>query len=233
MSNNKNLSKGLKQAEKMGDLRMTNAEQRLVSAVNSSNSEKASTFLDAINKYAKEQRDKIHNELETRKKEEIKKVENEVLSDAYKLIQHELHIMKKEITSKLSGEEIKNRKSLFDQRNEITADVFDKVKTKLAEFTKTEGYPKLLYSYAKATAGVLTEKNTVIFLRSEDMRYENEIKKAFPSMSGCVVKQADDILIGGLRGVNETMGLVVDETLDSKLAGQYQWFQKNSGLRID
>ena len=49
--------------------------------------EKASAFLEAINKYAEQQRNEIHAEVEQFKEEELKKAEIEVLTDAYTLIQ--------------------------------------------------------------------------------------------------------------------------------------------------
>ena len=51
--------------------------------------EKASAFLEAINKYAEQQRNEIHAEVEQFKEEELKKAEIEVLTDAYTLIQKE------------------------------------------------------------------------------------------------------------------------------------------------
>ena len=44
--------------------------------------EKASAFLEAINKYAEQQRNEIHAEVEQFKEEELKKAETEVLTDA-------------------------------------------------------------------------------------------------------------------------------------------------------
>lgn len=233
MARKKNLNQDLKKAKNLGELKMTRSEAEMISEVESSNDAKASTFLDAINKYAEEQRDKLHSESEKRKQEELAKAENEILNDAYQLIQHELAKARKEITSKLSKEEIESKKELFKKRNEITNKVFEDVRNKLIAFTESEDYSKLLISYAKAASKILSEKNTVIYLRSKDMSYANKIKHEFPLMSGCIVTEADDILIGGIRAYNENMGLVVDETLDSKLADQHEWFQKNSGLRIE
>lgn len=213
--------------------KMTRSEEAAVNSVRAANDEKATTFLDAINKYAKEQSNKINDESQALREKELKKAENEILNDAYKLIQSELNQARKEITSSISKEQIAGKKELFRLRTDITIKVFDKVKTKLIEFTKTPEYPKLLENYAKVTATVLTEDDTVIYLRHDDMCYEAAIKKVFPKNSNCIVKEADNIEIGGLRGANQTMGLVVDETLDSKLANQYEWFQRNSELRID
>ena len=43
---------------------------------------------------------------------------------------------------------------------------------------------------------------------------------------------SDSIKIGGILAVNKVMSLVVDETLDSKLEEQRNWFEENSKLNI-
>ena len=46
------------------------------------------------------------------------------------------------------------------------------------------------------------------------------------------MKEDKNILLGGLRMVGEDGKIAVDDTLDTRLASQREWFQKNSGLII-
>ena len=71
--------------------------------------EKASAFLEAINKYAEQQRNEIHAEVEQFKEEELKKAEIEVLTDAYTLIQKEMAQMRKEVATEISHEEVEGK----------------------------------------------------------------------------------------------------------------------------
>lgn len=192
--------------------------------------EKASAFLEAINKYAEQQRNEIHAEVEQFKEEELKKAEIEVLTDAYTLIQKEMAQMRKEVATEISHEEMEGKKKLFLQRQEITQEVFEKAKEKLLAYTQTEFYPSLLEGYASSIAKVLTKPGTILLVKASDLAFADRIQKAYALP--CEVKADDSILIGGIRGSNAEMGLVADETLDSKLEAQYEWFFSNSGLSV-
>lgn len=191
---------------------------------------KTSNFLKAINKYAEEQRTKIKNEAENFKKEEIEKAESEILNDVYILIQKEMAEMKAKITKGISKKELDSRKNLFEKRNSITKKVFQKSKLKLLEFTKTDEYPKLLAKYAKAISSVLVKPGTIIYVRKEDLCFSDIIREAFGR--NCNIETKENIKIGGIYSYNPNMGLIADETLDSKLEEQHIWFAENSGLKL-
>lgn len=190
----------------------------------------ASTFLEAINKYAEQQKNQIQNEIEELKREELKKAENEVLNDAYKLIQRELTNMRKSIKSDLSKKEMDSKRQLLKQRELIFKEVFYKAEAKLIDYTKGNRYPKLLIEYAKNISSVMKSGRSILYVKPGDIRYKDIIKSAFAKE--CDVLVDDHIDIGGIRAVNEEMGLVADETLDAKLYHQRDWFEQNSGLSI-
>ena len=192
--------------------------------------ENASTFLEAINKYAEQQKNHIQSEVEKFKQEEIKKAENEVLNDAYKLIQREITDMKKEIKSDISKHEMNSRRELLKQRESIFKSVFKKAEQRLLEYTKGSEYPKLLVGYAKNINSVLNHDDNILYVKQDDMQYEGIIKSAFGR--DCKVEVDDHIDIGGIRAINKTVGLVADETLDAKLYHERAWFAQNSGLRV-
>lgn len=192
--------------------------------------EKTSNFLEAINKYAEEQRTKIQAEVEQFKKEELEKAETEILSDAYILIQKEMSQMRLAISSEVSRKSMDSRKELFEKRQGITAEVFQKAADRLAEFTKTADYPVLLEQFASHIAKVLTKPGAVLYIREQDASFAPRIEAAFGN--SCTVRQTDDIVLGGIRGYHAEMGLVADETLDSRLEAQKEWFTENCGMHV-
>ena len=62
------------------------------------------------------------------------------------------------------------------------------------------------------------------------MKYADKISKAFKGE--VTVKEVADILIGGLRVYCPSQQIAVDETLDTKLEGQREWFYANASLQI-
>lgn len=205
-------------------------------------------FLKAIEKYAEEQRTKIRFESETYKKEELEKAETEGLREAYTLIQREMSAVRTEISSKLSRDEMESRTHLFEKRNEMTEKVFDKAAQKLIAFTKTAEYEKLILDSVKKIAQTLKADDIVFYVKSEDLKLAEKIKTTFASERGkekkltdkiraafspaCEVKASKEIKIGGITGRSANLGLIADDTLDTKLDGQREWFYKNSGLKV-
>lgn len=146
--------------------------------------EKASAFLEAINKYAEQQRNEIHAEVEQFKEEELKKAEIEVLTDAYTLIQKEMAQMRKEVATEISHEEMEGKRKLFLQRRQITQEVFERAKEKLLAYTRTDTYPSLLEGYASSMAKTLTKPGTVLLVREADLVYADRIQSLFASLRG-------------------------------------------------
>lgn len=191
---------------------------------------KTSNFLKAINKYAAEQRKEIKTRADEFRKYELQKAEVDVLRDAYYLIQNEMAQMKKNISSEVSRLEVEKRKELFAKRNAIMDEVLGKAREKLVAFTKTQEYVELLKRSAASISEVLKKSGTTLYISKNDEHLVEAIREAYGKI--CKVEVSKDIKIGGILAVNKVMSLVVDETLDSKLDDQKQWFAENSKLSL-
>ena len=168
--------------------------------------------------------------MEQFKKQELEKAETESLNDAYVLIQKEMSQMRLAISSEVSRKNMERRKTLFEKRQQITIEVFQKAANPLAEFTITADDPVLLEKYAAQIAQVLTQPGTVLSIRKKDAALSSRIQKAFGG--NCTIEETNDIKLGGIRGYNASMGLVADETLDSKLEEQREWFTETCGMHV-
>ena len=205
-------------------------------------------FLKAIEKYAEEQRNKIRFESESFKKQELEKAETEGIREAYTLIQREMAAIRTEISSQLSRDEMASRKKIFEKRNKMTENVFEKVTQRLVEFTKTADYEKLMLESVKKIAQALKADDVIFFIKESDLKFADKIKVAYTAerlkdkkladkiksafSPSCEVKSSKEIKIGGITGRSASLGLIADETLDTKLDGQRAWFYQNSGLRV-
>lgn len=194
------------------------------------NTSKTSNFLKAINKYAAEQRKEIKTRAEEFKKYELQKAEAEVLKDAYFLIQREMAQMKKGISSEVSKLEMEKRKELFSKRQSIMDDVFKKAETRLLEFTKTQDYIELIKKYVQSISKILKKSGTVLYISEKDQNIADIIREFFGKI--CKVEVDKNIKIGGVIAVNHSMAMIIDETIDSKLLDQKEWFAENSKLNI-
>lgn len=192
---------------------------------------KSSNFLNAIDKYAKKRRKKMTEELEKIEERELKKAETEIVEDVNTMIQRELTSMKNKILIEVSHKELEERKKVSLRRRNMIKEMFSECRQKLIEYTNSEDYVNSLKQYAAQIAKTLNNLDDVkLFVKKEDLKYQEEIKKAFAGK--CEVISADDIEIGGIRGFSEARGLIADETLDAKLNEQKDWAAENFGVLL-
>jgi len=191
---------------------------------------KTDNFLKAIEKYAAEQRSKIETEAEEFKTKEINKAEEDGLKEAYVLLQKKMLSINTEIARELSKAENASRKSVFEKRQEIENKVFERAAQKLLDYTKTDKYIKKLLESAKAISDKLTADDVVLYICDRDMKFKDKIISAFGKK--CDIQVSNEIKIGGIMGISRKIGLLIDETLDTKLENQKEWFCENSGLTI-
>lgn len=191
---------------------------------------KTDNFLKAIKKYADNQRNTILNEVDNFKKEKIAEAKKKAEYDSEKLIKDKLEAKKNEQTSKIAKLMQEGQRKLFLERAEMTESVFKKAEEKLIEFTKTTKYSELLNNYAKNISALFDGKSCVIYINERDMAFADQIKTLFGGKAELCADKT--IKIGGLKGYCEALSIVADETLDSKLNAQREWFFENSGLSV-
>lgn len=191
---------------------------------------KTDNFLKAIHKYADEQRQAMRTEVELLKEEKLKDAEKKGKADSEKYISKKLEEKKNEETSVLAKLMQDGQKQLFIERAEMTESIFKKAEEKLIDYTKTNDYTKTLENSVKAVAELFGNHSCVLYIKAEDMDKADKIKSLF---GGNAEVQADkSIKIGGIKGYSSEMRIVADETLDTKLANQKQWFIEHSGLSV-
>lgn len=192
--------------------------------------EKVSKFVQAITAYAEEQREKILHEAEAFKKERMQKAEQEVLGDAYKLIQHETAEIRSEGVREMSRRDLAARKEVLTRRQQIMDDVFTRAEKKLLDFASSPDYRAYIIKMIKEMTGSLPSEGTVYLITKRDESLKDELASICPS--GSRVEVSDDINIGGILATNSKNGQIIDNTLDSKLQAQHDWFTINSGLTV-
>ena len=191
---------------------------------------KTDNFLKAIEKYAAEQRSKIESEAEEFKSKELNKAEEDGLKEAYVLLQKKMLSINTSIARELSKAENASRKSTFAKRQEIEDKVFERAKEKLLEYAGTDKYIQKLLESTKTVSEKLTADDVTLYVCERDLKLKNKIISAFGRK--CDVQASNEIQIGGIMGISRTVGLLADETLDTKLQNQREWFCENSGLTI-
>ena len=195
-----------------------------------SSNDVASRFLKSIDKYARQQQSKIEKEIEEIEKAELEKSEARIIEDINNMIQKELISMKNKISVDISHKELECRKSLAKKRQNILDEMFNTCTKELIEYTKTSEYVEKMKEYAKAISKVLGSTDTKLFIKYEDLKYSDLIKESFGR--NCEIQADEEIQIGGIRGYSEKLGMMGDETLDTSLQNQRDWFIQKYGSKL-
>lgn len=190
---------------------------------------KESKFLDAINKYAEKQKATISTEVEEYKNQRIEQATEQGLKDAYDLIQRDITRRKSEIITELSAKEHALRMRQFTKRQEICDEVFAKAKQKLIDFTGSADYEAYLKKSAEEIKEMFGNTTVSVSLSEKDMRCVDTVRAILPDAD---FKADNSIRIGGLKAYSRGDGILADNTLDTKLEDQREWFIENSGLKV-
>ncbi len=190
---------------------------------------KESKFLDAINRYAESQKAQIKQEIEDYKNNKIEQATEQGLQDAYELIRVEITRRKSAIVTETAKKELELRRTLYAERQQIADEVFSAAKEKLSAFTKTEDYSRFLERSAKEMKELFGENACTVSYAPFDEAKLPLLKSLFPNAT---FRADNHILLGGVKVFCAVNGMVADDTLDSRLLEQKQWFIENSGLEV-
>lgn len=194
------------------------------------NDDKKNKFYMAINHYAEEQRKKIEAEIDAYKQKELADAESEVLLESYRMIQREMAQMRNGIAREMAQREMDARRGLLIKREEMSRKVFERAAQQLTEFSQSDKYGEFLEASARRLKKAVRGKGTVLFLGEKDKKYEDLVRKAFGE--DCPVQTDAAIRLGGLRAVNAASGVMADDSLDTRLESQHEWFEEHSGMAV-
>lgn len=192
--------------------------------------ERAAKFFDAITKDAEERHEEMTRKTRETVESGLEKAKTKAHSQAQAKIERERMLKEQEFNRTVANERTQQRARLTDKRGAITDEVFGDAREKLTAFTESDGYADFLKKSAAGFAAVFPQEDVTVYVRPGDMRFADDIKKAFGR--DCKVESSDEITIGGCRAGVAGGSTVADDTLDTRLEAQREWFLENSGMSV-
>ncbi len=192
--------------------------------------DKLNRFELELMKTAHAQAEQIYAEMKKYKADEIDKAQDDVLEDAYHLIQSEVSELSVQAKKEASEKTLKYRKKLIEVRDKAVTEIFSEVKEQLAGYCKTEEYARYIIKLVEGFRISYPFPNSIIKLAKSDEEKKEAVMAAFGLP--CEVICTDEVKIGGAILENAAKGYIVNETLDQKLEDQKEWFRRNSGLVV-
>lgn len=188
-------------------------------------------FLLAIQRYAEEQQRFVEMEAEQLKQEKLKNAEVRGKHDSEKYVKDMLEQKRNEETSKLATLVADGRKKLFMERAEMTNEIFKMAEKKLIKYSATEEYKAKFLESAKNIAELFGNNCCVVYINEKDLESADKIKEIFNSKAE-ILTDNKSVRLGGIKAFCKELSIVADETLDSKLEAQREWFIENSSLSV-
>lgn len=193
------------------------------------NEKSINSLLGAIASEAEAEKEKIKYETGKFVEKQINDAEKDALAESYDLIRSETLKVRSDYGKAVTAKRIELGNRMLLDRNNIKDSVFSNVKERILKFKASDDYKKfLLKSFEQCTAALGGDSFTVSF--SKDDLPLAEILKASGIDFDAVCD--DSIKLGGIKVMSSDGKLTADDTLDTRLASEAEWFEKNSGLVI-
>lgn len=187
---------------------------------------KLSAFSSRVLSLAKKKSDETDEKTQEIRKAKTEKKQDEFLEDAYRAIQSGVAKIRRTESEKVLRAENDMKKEILSRREEIIDSVFQEAKKKLSQFAESEAYGAWFdKKLALALNGTGEGKKTVYVTPKDVPAAEKSGEK--------VIAVSDKDFMGGVRVVNEDLGIIADCSFGEELSEAKENFLQKSSLSIE
>ena len=190
---------------------------------------KTKSFLKAINKAAMQKCNDIAKQIEETTAAEMQRAEDEARRDGHQKIELAKNKIEMQAKKEVAAFETEKKKEIYAKRRAYQEEIFSLAAKELSEFAQSAQYQDFL----EACLANISDKvgNSLTFTVAEND------KAALAAIAGkypaAAVKESKSIHIGGFTIKDSEKGLLIDETLDTRLSEQLDWFLLHCNLKIE
>lgn len=173
--------------------------------------------------------EKIESEIDSIRQKSIEEMEEEAQREAGLTKEQEIKEMMADQAIRISKLHEETNRKLMKKRRELFDAIFDEAKIKLKGYASSSECIQLLKQKA-ADLGTKDFDHVTFYTAKKDSELLKTLQEAYGK--ACDGKADETIELGGFRMECESRGIVIDETFDTGLDEQKDWFYTNSGLFI-
>lgn len=193
--------------------------------------EKINIFSQIVLNDATKERDNLLQEVAQERQKRLSEAEAQIKRETDIKVQARASVISGESGRALSRKLLEEKRIIATRREEIAKEVFQAVREKILEFTKTEEYlPHLKQLYVEAFSALGNPYDGVILLRQEDLQYSRELAATLPGRH--VTFQAGSFKLGGLIVDCHSKLLRADQSYDTALGDLDGHFAELFGLSL-
>ena len=187
---------------------------------------------------------KLINDIENRTQEQLRMLEENFYSQRESTIHHynqeaveesnlyieqELAELKNSVRQSETQFKWKVKKNLFIRRDELVEGLFEKLRIKLIDYSKSEAYQTKFVQLITKTLESENFKDAVLYVKEGDCVF---FKDAFKSNPNLKVECSNLIEVGGFILQESNGKMAIEMTLDHQLKVQKEWFFAHSELHF-
>lgn len=189
---------------------------------------KTKSFLKAINKAAMQKCNDIAKQIEETTKMEMERAEEEASRDGHMKIDLAKSKIEADAKQQVADFETQKKKEIYAKRASYQKQVFAAAAQELKAFVQSNDYKQFI----DTCLNHLSDKvgNSLTFsIADNDAVCKACILARYPDAA---IETHAKISIGGYTLKDAEKGILIDDTLDSKLEAQTEWFLLHSGLKV-
>lgn len=187
-------------------------------------------FKSEIETLGQKEIDELRGEMKDLKEEEIRKITTRLREKYQKRERYKLRELNTDHSTQINKINQKNHRLLMEKRQTLLEKIFDEVRKRLEAHVDTDAYMEQMIEKIKALYETFGKENVVFYIGEHDTRLKKAITEHFPDHDG--IHAVSHITIGGYVAECEAKGLRADETLDTCLRDNRDWFYANADLFI-
>ena len=187
---------------------------------------------------------KLINDIEIRTQEQLRTLEEnfhaqrestihhynqEAVEESNLYIEQELAELKNNVRQSETQFKWKVKKNLFIRREELVEGLFEKLRIKLIDYSKTEAYQTKLINLINQTIQAEGMTSGVLLVKEGECEFFAKALKSHPNLK---VECSNLIEVGGFILQESNGKMAIEMTLDHQLKVQKEWFFAHSELHF-
>ena len=193
--------------------------------------QKLERFRQLVLEDAQQERTRILTDIEVQRTERLAQAEAEIRARVNAETLRKAETIQAETGRNISRRMMEDKRIIATRREEIGRKVFDEVRRRILDFTKTPDYlPHLKKLYLEAFDALGNPYDGLIWLRPEDMDYSRELAACLPGRH--VTFQAGSFTLGGLIVDCHSKLLRADQSYDTALGDLDGHFAELFGIGL-
>lgn len=182
-----------------------------------------------IENKAQEQLRLLEQNFHAQRESTIHHYNQEAVEESNLYIEQELAELKNNVRQRETQFKWKVKKNLFIRREELVEGLFEKLRNKLIEYSKTEAYQKRFLDLINQTLKAENLTDGVLFTKEEDCEFFAKALTSYPNLK---VECSGLIEVGGFILQESNGKMAIEMTLDHQLKVQKEWFFAHSELHF-